>query len=559
MSLPEQWFLPRRGVSGLAGRSTGYLWLALPLLAGVTLGADTCTDNTTMVSMRDGTGLATDSFPTNGSRPAPTILFRTPYGREGMATTCQSLNQSGYAAVSQDMRGFGDSDGQFMMFTDDGWGTRQDGYDTIQWVAEQDWSNGDVCMYGASALSISSLLAAGSTPPALKCAYVLVGSGNLYYDVDYWGGVLREEMVVNWLQGLGQNAALDAVELHSTDDSFWDPVSLQDRYAAVDAAIYSVGGWYDIFSQGNLDVFSGVQTGGGIQGRGHQKLLMGPWSHGSAGPTVGELTFPDNSVLPAGEEMRWFDYHLKNVANGINGEPPVKYYLMGDVDTVSTRWNLWLTSSQWPVPSTPTSYYLRSGGGLSPLAPSGSEGASYFTYDPADPVPTVGGNNLVLPAGPYDQRSVESRDDVLIFQTPVLTEPLAITGRVSATLWIASSAVDTDFAVKVTDVYPDGRSMLVLDGIVRTRYREGSDHEVMMTPGAIYPISVDLWSTALVFNAGHQLRVAVSSSNSPRFQLNPNTGAPLAEEDGVLVVADQTVYHDASHPSQLILPVVPLP
>lgn len=550
---------PRHSNARRRKRTVWTLVLTAPLLAVVTVGADTCTDNTTMVSMRDGTGLATDTYPALGGRPAPTIAFRTPYGRDGMASTCQVLNQSGYAAVSQDMRGFGDSDGQFMMFTDDGWGTRQDGYDTIQWIAEQDWSNGDVCLYGGSALSISALLAAGAAPPAYKCAFTLVGTGNLYYDVNYWGGVLREEMVVNWLEALGQYAALDAVKLHSTDDAFWDPVSLQDRYAQVDTAVYSVGGWYDIFSQGNLDVFTGVQTGGGIMGRGKQKLLMGPWSHGSAGPTVGELTFPDNSVLPSGEEMRWFDYHLKGAANGINTEPPVKYYLMGDVDTPSTQWNIWLTSSQWPVPSTPTSYYLRSGGGLSAAAPASSEGASYFTYDPADPVPTVGGNNLVLPAGPYDQRSVETRDDVLIFQTPVLTSPLAITGRVSAKLWIASSAVDTDFAVKVTDVYPDGRSILILDGIARTRYREGADHPVLMTPGTLYPITVDLWSTAMVFNAGHQLRVAISSSNSPRFHLNPNTGAALAEEDGTLVVAEQTVFHDAAHPSQLILPMVSLP
>jgi hypothetical protein len=519
-----------------------------------TLGADSCGSKTQYVPMRDGANLATDVYSLRTASPG--IVLRTPYGRSGLQSAALSYNNLGYTVIAQDMRGFGDSEGQFMMFTDDGWGTNQDGYDTIEWAAAQSWSNGDFCFWGASALAISGLLGSAATPPHLRCMFDLVGSGDLYHQVAFWGGDLREEMVVNWLNGLAQYDSLEAIYDHPTDDAFWDPVSIQDRYASVDVPIYSVGGWYDIFLQGNLDVFTGAQTAGGPNARGKQKLLMGPWSHASAGPTVGELTFPDDSVLPSGEDTRWLEHWLMGADNGVDTEPPVKYYLMGDVDTPSSSWNIWKTAQAWPVASTPTALYLQSGGGLSFTPPGAGVSPDRFTFDPANPVPTVGGNNLTIAAGPYDQRSVEGRSDVLVYSTGPLAQPVAITGRVTATLWVSSSALDTDFTVKLTDVYPDGRSMLVLDGVQRMRFREGYDKELLMSPGQVYPVTIDLWSTALVFNQGHEIRVAVSSSNAPRFGVNPNDGAALYEEGGALVTADQGVYHDAAHPSALILPVV---
>lgn len=544
-----------------SSRARKLLWLTAitPALFVVTVGADTCNDKTQMVPMRDGANLATDVYSTKGNGTVPGVIMRTPYGRGGLNTVALTLNDQGYQAIAQDMRGFGESDGQFMYFTDDGFGARQDGYDTVEWAASQEWSNGKFCLWGGSALSIAGLLASASAPPHLSCMYALVGTGNLYHDVTFWGGALREEMVVNWLVGLGQQPALDAIYAHPTEDSFYDPISIQDRYASINIPIYSVGGWYDIFSQGNLDVFTGADTLGGPGANGKQKLLMGPWSHASGGPVVGELTFPDNSVLPGGEELRWFEHWLKGTANGVNTEPAVKYYLMGDVDTPSTAWNIWKTSEVWPVPSTPTPYYLVSGGSISTSAPlTANSETDTFVFDPANPVPTVGGNNLTLLSGPYDQRTVEARPDVLVYSTPPLTAPVAITGRVTAKLWVASSAPDTDFTVKLTDVYPDGRSMLVLDGIQRMRFREGSDREVLMTPGVVYPITVDLWSTALVFNKGHQIRVSISSSNASRFNVNTNTGGPLYMDDAMPQVAEQTLVLDAAHPSQIILPVVGL-
>ena len=230
------------------------------------------------------------------------------------------------------------------------------------------------------------------------------------------------------------------------------------------------------------------------------------------------------------------------------------YYVMGDPLDPKAPGNLWRTADSWPPPATETPYYLRDGGRLLPDAPSAGESPQIYAYDPKDPVPTRGGANVYLPAGPMDQRCVEDRPDVLLFTTPVLEEPLEVTGRVKVLLWASSSAVDTDFTAKLTDVYPDGRSLLLLDGILRARHRETMEREDFMEPGRIYRFEIDLWSTSIIFNKGHHIRVAISSSNFPRFDANPNTGAQSWDEKNP-IVAKNTIYHDAEHPSHILLPV----
>ena len=532
-------------------------FLVVMAALGLALGGQNgCEDNSTDIAMRDGTLLAADVY-TIPRAAAPTVVVRTPYGKSGLQGVAKTFNDLGFAMVGQDLRGTGASEGTFMAFQDDGWGDNQDGYDTLAWTGAQSWSSGELCMWGASALGITSMLAAGADAPGLKCVFALVATGDLYHHAFVWGGAMRNELVVNWLTDQGAYEALDAIYAHPDYSDFYAPVNIPDRYETIHAAIYSMGGWYDIFSQGNLDLFEGVTTQGPEEVRDNQKLLMGPWSHASGGPKVGELVYPGNSTLPAGDDVRWIRYWLSGDGDGIESEAPVTYYQMGDVDVPSDRWNVWRTANAWPVPSTPTRFFLTDGGGLSTDAPGAPSASSSFVFDPADPVPTVCGNNLYERSGPCDQRGVEARDDVLVFSSEVLSEPLAITGRVTARLWVSSSALDTDFTVKLTDVYPDGRSMLVLDGILRMRFRDGDDHEVLMEPGTIYPVTVDLWSTAITFNAGHRIRVAVSSSNWPRFHVNPNNGEALYVSDDDKVVAEQVLYHDAVHPSHLVLPVVP--
>ena len=532
--------------------------IALPVLhlllaCALILGGPACGPTTQDVPMRDGTVLATDVYRPVGLG-APTVVIRTPYGRGGMEGTAETFVGEGYSVVSQDIRGTGGSEGIFLMFRDDGWGWTQDGYDTVEWAAGEAWSNGEAGLWGSSALAITALLGTGTRPPSLKCAFALSATGDVFHHLAYQGGALREELAVNWLVSLGQAFSLAALYEHPTDDSFWDPVSLPNRYGTVNVPVYHMGGWYDIFTQGTLDAFAGLHGEGGFGAAGRQKLLMGPWNHGG---TAGELVYPAESAIPDGDDLRWFDYWLKGEDDGIGSEPAVKYYLMGDVDDPAAPGNEWRTADDWPVASIPTPYYFIEGGDLGPEPPAPDGGPAAYTFDPTNPVPTLGGANLFLPAGTFDQRPVLGRPDVLLYTSPVLPEPLAVAGRIRARLWVSSSATDTGFTVKLMDIYPDGRAMLVTDGILRMRFREGQDHEVLMTPGEIYEAEVDLWSTALVFNGGHRFGVAVSSSNSPRFDVNPNTGGPLYDSTAT-VAAEQTVYRDAAHPSHIVLPVVPL-
>jgi putative CocE/NonD family hydrolase len=283
---------------------------------------------------------------------------------------------------------------------------------------------------------------------------------------------------------------------------------------------------------------------------------MGPWTHGVLRRAAGELTYPENAAAPPNrvhDLWRWFDRWLLGRDNGIDREAAVTYYVMGDITTPGAPGNTWRMSDRWPVPARTTRYYLTADRGLSPDAPHGGQPLSY-RYDPKDPVPTVGGPHLTLPPGPREQRQVESRPDVLVFTSEPLREPLEVVGRVRARIWASSDAPDTDFAVKLCDVYPDGRSFNVVEGILRARFRESLSREALMKPGRVYPFDVDLWSTAIIFNTGHRLRVQVASSNAPGYDPNPNTGEPFRASTATRV-ATNTIHVDRERPSYLALPV----
>jgi putative CocE/NonD family hydrolase len=323
---------------------------------------------------------------------------------------------------------------------------------------------------------------------------------------------------------------------------------------------FHVGGWYDCFLQGTLNHFSGLQTGGGPGALGNQKLMVGAWTHGRVfSRDQGELTYPVNAAYDSLDEMlldalRWFDYWLLGDDNGIMAEPAVRYYVMGDVDDDNGPGNEWREGETWPPPGHEERLYLWGGGGLrGSIATDAAATPEWFAYDPAAPVPTRGGANLKIDPGPYDQRPVEGREDVLVYTSEQLTEPLEVIGRVWVELHAASSAVDTDWTAKLCDVYPDGRSMLVCDGVLRARCRESCTSPTLLAPGTTYRFMIDLWSTSLVFNTGHRIRLVISSSNATRFEPNRNNG--LGPREGVPVVATNTIYHDAERRSALILPV----
>jgi putative CocE/NonD family hydrolase len=329
-------------------------------------------------------------------------------------------------------------------------------------------------------------------------------------------------------------------------------MNFEDRYNLVTWPMVNVGGWYDIFLQGTINNFVGIQHNGQTGADGNQKLVIGPYGHGDGG---GGFDWPAGGAPAAyASSTAWLNHWIKGMSTGVMDQPPVCYYVLGDVDDLGGPGNEWRFADDWPVPATEVPFYFHEGGVLNTAFPSGSEPPDTYVYDPADPVPNLGGNNLSSPKGPFDQRPIESRDDVILFTTPVLPDYVEITGKVLVTLYASSSAVDTDFTAKLCDVYPDGRSMNVCDGIIKARLRNSMSVEELMVPGTIYEFEIDLWETCIAFNAGHRIRVEISSSNYPRFDANPNTGEPFNQHT-YTVPATNTIYHDADHPSRILFRV----
>ena len=509
------------------------------------------------VAMSDGVKLATDVYlPEKGKPPYPTILLRTPYNKKGNAGTAATVARYGYALVVQDMRGRFASEGDdAIIFGNDGLGgVHQDGHETIDWVAKQEWSDGNVITYGASALGIAQNMAAPGAPAALKGQVVSVAFSDYYHQAAYQGGVWREELLEGWLkQTKMEEVNLPTFLAHTTYDDFWKKLSAEAHADQVDAPGVFTGGWYDIFVQGTINSFVEIQNRGGPNARGKCFLVITPTAHG---------TFSDGSIKYPNVEKAPFNYVAPmNILAHWTGKPdpaveklqPVHYFVMGDVSDKSAPGNFWRSADSWPQPAKATPYYLHSDMSLTNSKPAG-EGQLTYKYDPADPVPSRGGQNLLIDKGPMDQRPVESRADVLLFTTKPLAEPIEVTGRITARLFISSDCPDTDFTVKLCDVYPDGRSLLVTDGIRRASLRNSYEKHEPLTPGEVYELEVDLWTTSLIFNKGHRIRVAVSSSNSPRFEPNPNTGDPHPT-GGKTRIATNTLHLSAEKPSQIILPV----
>jgi len=499
------------------------------------------------VPMSDGTLLATDVYlPQEGKGPWPVIMLRTPYGRQS-----GKPDLPGYAIVMQDVRGRGTSQGHARPFFDDGWTEHQDGLDTVKWVLAQPWCNGRIGTMGGSALGITQSMLAGANPPGVFCQQIVVGTGNLYADAGYTGGMFCEALMAGWLKAAAwPEDNLSIMLAHPDYDWTWAGADA-DRAIwrnLVNIPAVHWGGWFDIFTEGTLDSFV---TRSRIAH--NQWLVIGPWPHGF-GRKVGDLEFPPNAVevpKPGMDARFWCDYWLRGVDTGLMQTARVHYYTMGACGEPGAPGNVWREAESWPVPATPTRFYLAPGGRLQREVPAAA--SLHYTYDPANPVPTIGGRNLTIKAGPMDQRPVEGRPDVLLFTTPPLPRPLEVTGRVFLHLFAASSAPDTAFTAKLTDVYPDGRSMLLTDGILRASCRRSFVTPEPLVPGQAYEFRINAGSTSIIFNRGHRIRLAVSSSNAPRFAAHPNTW-----RTGTPQRAEQTVFLGGDQASYLVLPVAPL-
>ena len=507
------------------------------------------------VAMRDGVKLGTDVYLPSTNGAFPVLLARTPYNKAIATGQGEDGARHGYITVIQDTRGRFASEGANLAFDAD----VEDGYDTVEWIVRQPWCNGKLGTFGGSAGAITQMLLANSGHTNVVSQHLTVGAPSLYFDVVYGNGVFRKALAEDWLRiTMFSPDALKLWTGHPAHDDYWRAHELTEHYGRVRAAAVHIGGYFDIFAQGAIDAFVGYQEQGGPGARGQQKLIMGPWTHGVFMEKSGELTFPNAKRPPNNvrDQWRWFDHTLKGVDNGINREPAVSYYVMGDTSDTNAPGNTWRTATQWPpVSAAPTSFYLHADHTVSRTKPGAAPPLSY-SFDPTNPVPSLGGPQLTIPAGPKDQRAIEGRPDLLVFTSEALTEPLEITGRVRAKIWAASDGPDTDFFVRLCDVYPDGRSFNICEGRIRARFRESFIQEKPLKPGEVCPFDLDLWSTSIIFSKGHRLRVHVTSSSAPGFDPNPNTGEPFRHSTATRI-ARNTVYCDSDHPSQLLLPVVP--
>jgi predicted acyl esterase len=513
------------------------------------------------MTTRDGVKLAANVFLPAGSGPFPVVLSRTPYLKDALGDlagySAQKYTDVGLAFVMQDVRGKGHSEGFYEAFIPD----LEDGYDTVEWVAKQPWSNGKVGMVGASALGITTNLAAMAAPPHLVAAYVIVAPYDQVLNT-FPGGVLKDEDTLGWLKAQGETQAqLDVVRGSATNSAFWNEHAMTTQRRFIRIPMYNQGAWYDIFNDGNVENFRWLQNYGSKGARGNQKLYMVPAGHGGLGGDKSDIEYNQpGALVPPSEEMRWWEYWLKGTDNGIMKEPPVTLFMMasGRKGHPSAASHVF-KSPNWPPANRPTAYYLTGDMHLSTKAPTASDAKLSYKFDPANSVKTYGGSNLLQTAGPLDQRPIGRRQDYLRFESPVLAKNVAIAGHVDMTLWAATDGLDTDFMVKLVDVYPDGYEQIILDNPIRTRYRHGRDPDdvTLMTPGKPEELHIDLWNTAFTFEKGHKIQVTVTSSNSTKFEINPNTGEPFGTPTSREPrVATNTVYFDRRHPSAMILPVL---
>jgi hypothetical protein len=566
--------------------------------------------------MRDNVRLDTNIFYPAGSSRFPTVLIRTPYGKgPDLPVGYLAFINHGYAVVMQDVRGRYGSGGVFNVLNQEG----PDGYDTLNWIAAQPWSDGKVGMIGGSYLGIAQWRVALLNNPHLKAIFPVVSGSDEYFDRYYSpGGAMKLGHRLLWmsqnltppgtakpkfaeyiyhlpLRTADRSATRRTLEFfqnilnHPTYDSFWKNLSVRENIERVRVPVFAVGGWYDNYAESDLEAFALLHKLDDRLGApradpradpraGRHRIMIGPWAHNMSTPFPG-VTYGDDSSSPIRSyQIEWFDHWLKGAPEDARHFSPEKFHAVrAEVDEAPVHIfvmgvNRWRDEPDWPLArARTTSLYLASDGPANSLQGEGalqwkperagdSFGADSFTYDPRSPVPTRGGavccDPKIFPWGPVDQRPVEKRKDVLVYTSAPMKQDLEVTGPIRVVLYASTSAPDTDFTAKVVDVFPSGEARNLTDGILRMRYRNGLDQSQLADPGKVYPLVIDAGVTSNVFLAGHSIRVEISSSNFPRFDRNPNTGRAFADET-TLKKAQQMVYHSRQYPSHLLLPVIP--
>lgn len=571
------------------------------------------------VKMRDGIVLRANIYRPNREGKWPVLLHRHPYNKDnppvsfGLYDISRAVRQ-GYVVIVQDTRGRFASEGEWELFSI----SQQEASDTVEtirWASTLPYSNGKIGSFGESYSAFVQWAGMLHHPPELKAAAPSFSWSDPFDGFIYRGGALELGFLFYWQLGMyldtlsriyadEQERSIALAQLISDIDQLKteikslplknfapfarnkvapvilqhfergmaqddvDALSLKGKYDKFTVPTLNMAGWYDIFLQGTIENFLHMRNTGGSPEARQSKLVIGPWVHLDHSHQAGEINFgmaANAAVVDlVGLQLRWFNHFLKGMDTGFLNEAPVKLFVMGE--------NVWRDEYEWPLARTIyTPYYLHSQGHantllgdgvLSTIAPDQEE-ADHYTYDPLNPVITKGGAIMMppdFPGGAMDQREIESRDDVLVYTTPVLEEDIEVTGPVKVKLWASSSALDTDFVARLVDVHPNGYAQNLTDGIIRARYRNVAKGEApsLIEPGKVYLYEIDLWATSNLFKKGHRIRLDITSSNFPRWDRNPNTGRNPGEDQAAdVVIARQTIYHDAEHPSSVILPIIP--
>lgn len=557
-----------------------------PLSSSVSLSAEQTykvkIDFNVRVKMRDGVELSADVYRPDAEGKFPVILVRTPYVKTGQLRSGRYWAENGYVYVAMDVRGRGDSDGKFVPYRNDG----LDGYDAIEWCTSQPWSSGKVGTSGGSYLGRIQWLTAILQPPHLACMVVMVTPSDPFVE---WPTGVHLPMDISWYHYTAGHVAqnMDAVDwakihwhlpLYTMDeaagrpnplwkedfdhpqlDEYWEPLRYQDKYDRVKVPVLHISGWYDDEQIGTPLNFIGMTTKGPAEVRKSQKLLMGPWPHAvNSTSKLAEVDFGPSAIIDLnGYLKRWFDYWLKGKDTEIMSEPPVRLFVMGE--------NRWVNEDSWPLSCTQwTKYYIHSKGRANSLYGDGTlsskppekEPFDSYTSDPANPVPFITEPSFSQIGSADDYRPVQRRDDVLVYTSEPLSEELTVCGPIKVTLYASTTARDCDFMALLCDVWPNGYAQRLIDGMVRARFREGMDRPSLIEPGKVYTYTLDLWNTCNTFKKGHRLRLQISSSAFPKYDRNPQTGEPLGKTTD-LQMAEMKIYHDRSHPTHVMLPIIP--
>ena len=515
-------------------------------------------DATIQIPMRDGFELpASVYFPDSKPGKYPCILIRQPLGRDTICPYWIDLVQEGYVVVVQSTRSCLDATGKSLPYLTDGWkggNGLQDGYDTVQWLAKSNYSNGKIATIGESATGITQLLLAPTTPPNLVCQYIEMAAPCLYSYVIFPGGQLRKEQVEGWL-GVHKRDPLVAkcIQEKKDDQAFWNQFNVIDNTASIQVPQVHVGGWYDIFLQGTIDAFCAVSNNSKDICRKQHKLIIGPWGHRWRHiPKLGEFELPVEEPPSPISFKRWFDFYLKGIKNDLDKVPRVQYYVMGPFDGSPSSGNCWKCADKWPLDTIKmTPLYLACENKLLLKQSLPKESIIDLLFDPENPVPTIGGRNLFIPDGPRDLRSIEGRKDVLLFTSELLEKDFEVTGRVTAKLHIQDATQERDVCLRIADVYPDGKSILIL---------EGTHHLMPQKANTCEEVTVDLWSTSMVFAKGHKIRLIVSGSNFPAYEKSLEVAkGEIANSEVATTDAPNLCFRlllDDKHPSCVMLPVV---